>query len=651
MVMWSKMKISLKIGITLVAFSLLIASIGYISLDHLNKIAEPLTKDIPESITELVEASRLGGQAELLRNYDEVLSQSAENYVLTQDKIWEERYKQLEPELAKQIKTVLEDSNESNRKNLQEIYEANRAIATMEYGSIELVNDGKQEAAINLLQSEEYLNKKSSYQESLREYEAISGSEYIKALANSTDVLTLTMTDAQKLVKESTQLFTLYVVIYIVIAAGLGFFLFRSVAKPVKSLRNATEKIASGQWNVKIDSKGNDEIHDLARSFKSMIDVVKKSEELLSAAEKKYRELYESSPDLYCTTDRGGIILDCNKSYSKRLGYTKEEVIGTSLFNYAADIKAIKNSFDAWNQTGNVISDEIWLMTKDGTTFPTLFGANNLYDENGNLIGSNTIIKDISEIYDARKKIEMQTVMELQLAELKKLEKAKDEFISMMTHELKTPLTPIFGYCDMLKEPGLLGNLNPVQLNSINRISESARRLGRLIGEILEAQKLEMGSMKFDKQELDVTKLMSEIHNDYIQLMKEKQIRIINYTEEKLTLKSDGNRIRQVIDNMVLNSIDFMPEKDGEISIGAVRVDDQIVFHVKDNGMGIPQDELDKIFVKFYQVDTSHTRKHPGTGLGLSICKGIVEGLGGKIWVESEFGKGTNFYFSIPQEK
>lgn len=645
------MKISLKIGIILVAFSLLIAAIGYISLFQLNKIAEPLTKDIPESITKLVEASRLGGQTELFRSYNVILSKSAENYALTQDKTWEERYKQLEPELDQQIKAAIEDSNEETKESLLAIDEANRAIVEIEFRSIDLVNDGKQEDAISLLQSDKYLEQESNYEQRLREYEAVSGSEYIKALAASTEVLTSTITDAQKLVKDSTKLFSFYVLIYIIIAAGLGFFLFRSVTKPVKSLRNATEKIASGHWDVKIDSKGDDEIHDLARSFKSMVEIVKKSEELLSAAEKKYRELYERSPDLYCTTDREGTILDCNNSYSKRLGYTKEQVIGTSIFNYAVDIKAIKNSFDVWKEAGNVISDEIWLMARDGTTFPTLFSANNLYDENTDLIGSSIIIKDISEIYEARKKIERQAVMELQLAELKKLEKAKDEFVSMMTHELKTPLTPIFGYCDMLKEPGLLGNLNPVQLNSVNRISQSSRRLGRLIEEILEAQRLGMGNMKFDKQEFDVTKLMTEIHNDYTQLMKEKQIKIINYTEEKLTLKSDRNRIRQVIDNMVLNSTDFMPEKDGEISIGAVRVEGEIVFHVKDNGTGIPQDELDKIFVKFYQVDTSHTRKHSGTGLGLAICKGIVEGLGGKIWVESELGKGTSFYISIPHEK
>jgi len=645
------MKISLKIGITLVAFSLLIASMGYISLTQLNKIAEPLTKDIPKSITELVEASRLGGQAELIRNYYEILSQSAENYALTQDKIWEERYRQLEPELDKQIKATIDEGNEKDKENLVGIYETNRLIVEMEYRSIDFVNNGNQSDAISLLQSDKYLEQKSNFEQHLREYETKSGSEYINALNASVEVLTLTMVDVQKLVKETTQLFSFYILIYVIIAAGLGFFLFRSVAKPVKNLRNATEKIAGGEWDVKIDAKGDDELHDLARSFKSMVDAVKKSEDLLFAAERKYRELYESSPDLYCTTNMDGIIMDCNNSYSKRLGYTKREIVGTPIFNYAADIEAVKNSFKTWKREGHVMSSEIWLKTKDGTTFPTLLSASNLVDENGNLVGSNTIIKDISEIYESRKKIERQAVLELQLAELTKLEQAKDEFATMMTHELKTPLAPIFGYCEMLKEPGLLGSLNSVQLDSVNKISESAIRLKQLIGDVLEAQRLGMGSMKFEKEEFDVTKFMNEVHKDYFRLMKEKQIQIVNYTEEKLTLKSDKNRIRQVIDNLVLNSADFIPNENGMISIGAIGVDDKIVFHVKDNGIGIPEAELDKIFVKFYQVDTSHTRKHPGVGLGLAVCKGIVEGLGGKIWVDSELGKGTSFYFSIPREE
>src|SRR5437588_1887849 len=191
------------------------------------------------------------------------------------------------------------------------------------------------------------------------------------------------------------------------------------------------------------------------------VNSLRESEDLYSRSEKKYREIYENSPALYRTIDTQGIIIDCNKSYAERLGYTKKEVIGQSIFTHSSDddIEAMKESFETWKRTGNVKNREIWFKTKDGTTFPTLISANNLYDENGILIGSNTIIKDMSESYEARKKIESEALMRLQFEKIKKLEKLKDEFASMITHELKSPLTPIMGRCEMLKEPGLLGDL------------------------------------------------------------------------------------------------------------------------------------------------------------------------------------------------
>ena len=388
-----------------------------------------------------------------------------------------------------------------------------------------------------------------------------------------------------------------------------------------------------------------------ALSFKSMENSARKSEGAHSNSEKKYRDLYENSPALYRTINTDGIIIDCNKSYAERLGYTKEDVIGTSIFNHSADndIDAMRESFETWKQSGSVKNREVWLKTRDGTMFPTLISANNLYDEYGTLIGSNTIIKDISEIYEARKRKEREALMELQLAEIKKLDKLKDEFASMITHELKSPLTPVMGYCQMLQKPGLLGNLNSGQLDAANKIYQNAHRLEHLIRDVLEAQKLEMGRMKFNKKEFDATEFMAGIHNEYLSLVKEKEINFVDSTEEKLNLTSDINRIRQVFDNLILNAIDFTPEKKGKIEIGARSEDGKVVFYVKDNGTGIPKDTQSTMFRKFYQVDTSLTRKHAGTGLGLVVCKGIVEGLGGTIWFESQSGLGTSFYFTIPK--
>jgi PAS domain S-box-containing protein len=450
--------------------------------------------------------------------------------------------------------------------------------------------------------------------------------------------------EMEELIKSSTQIVLLGIFIFIVMAGTLSF-LIRSVTNPVRKLRDAADKIARGDLDVKIYNKGINEVRDLTISFNTMANKLRN-------LNSRYKNLYESSPSLYRTINVDGIIVDCNKSYAERLGYMMEEVIGTHYNKYTApkDVWAMKHSFETWELTGVSKNIEIWLKTRDGTTFPTLISINNFYDEKGNLIGCNNIIEDISEIYEARKTREKDVIMELQLAEIKKMEKLKDGFASMMTHELKTPLTPIMGHCEMLKEPGLLGDLNQDQLDSINKISENALRLERLIGDVMLAQRLEIGQMNFDKQKFEVTKLMSDIHNDYSQTMKEKQIEFVNSTQENLSLWTDKNRVRQIIDNLIQNAVDFTPKNNGRIEIGARSEDSKVVFYVKDNGMGIPKEVQPNMFKKFYQVDASHRRKHTGTGLGLVICKGIVEGLGGGIWFESEPGKSTSFYFSIPEE-
>ncbi len=114
-------------------------------------------------------------------------------------------------------------------------------------------------------------------------------------------------------------------------------------------------------------------------------------------------------------------------------------------------------------------------------------------------------------------------------------------------------------------------------------------------------------------------------------------------------MKSDTPRLSQVFSNLINNSIDFIPKNKGKIEINAQKKDGEVLFSVKDNGLGMTLETQKSLFQKFYQADTSIRRKHGGTGLGLAICKGIVEGLGGKIWLESEVGKGTNVYFTIPR--
>jgi signal transduction histidine kinase len=157
-----------------------------------------------------------------------------------------------------------------------------------------------------------------------------------------------------------------------------------------------------------------------------------------------------------------------------------------------------------------------------------------------------------------------------------------------------------------------------------------------------------MKKMTFLITEFSLEGFMDELKENNNHLMKTKNIEFIVKCPKNLILNTDKQRLRQVLDNLIRNSVDFVPSKDGKISVEAKIKEQNIVFAVHDNGPGIPKEKQLNIFKKFYQIDTSATRKHGGTGLGLVICKGIAEGLKGKIWLESEPGKGTSFFIYLP---
>lgn len=231
--------------------------------------------------------------------------------------------------------------------------------------------------------------------------------------------------------------------------------------------------------------------------------------------------------------------------------------------------------------------------------------------------------------------------------ELNDRDKSKGEFVAMITHDLRTPLVPIQGYADILLS-GRLGELNDEQKVRLKIIKSSTETLLRMIKDLLDVQKLEMGQLKFDKK----THSLSELIKDIVLKMKETTDKhgITVLTElSDVSCFCDKERIEQVLINLILNSVDFVPEKDGTITITLDKENNHANIIIKDNGIGIDKENLDKIFVKFYQIDTSTTRERSGSGLGLSICKGIIENHNGKIWAKSDgIGKGTEFHILLP---
>jgi two-component system phosphate regulon sensor histidine kinase PhoR len=236
-----------------------------------------------------------------------------------------------------------------------------------------------------------------------------------------------------------------------------------------------------------------------------------------------------------------------------------------------------------------------------------------------------------------------------QLKELTKLEIEKGDFLSLVSHELRTPLTPIMGFCEALMDPTISGELTSRQRNLVEKIFRNATRLQEVVNDLIDAQNLDLQKMKFEFKDVNITELMERIQIKFQNVMKEKQIQFTNTTTEQVSTSTDGGKLEQVFKNLILNAVDFVPKEGGRIEFGAKTNNDEVLFYIKDNGIGIPLEKQKNLFKKFSQTDTSITRKHGGSGLGLTICKGIVEAHGGKIWVKSEPGKGTTFYFTIPR--
>jgi signal transduction histidine kinase len=254
-------------------------------------------------------------------------------------------------------------------------------------------------------------------------------------------------------------------------------------------------------------------------------------------------------------------------------------------------------------------------------------------------------------------------------------DRAKEEFISMVSHELRTPLAPMKLYSEMLLQPKIMGVLNEKQKRAVERIYKSILKQEQLVEDILDVFKIDMGHLRLLKQEIDIFQLISEIVNDLKPFTIEKQIEI-TYDIKILSIKTvfcDRGRIEQVFANLIKNSVDFVPEGTGKIIVKAQETQDTvsnndssntangktksnfdtmaIVFSVEDNGIGIPPEDADRPFKKFYQIDTSATRKHGGTGLGLAICKGIVEAHGGKIWIDKNYVGGAAIRFTISSNR
>ncbi|UCC20507.1 MAG: HAMP domain-containing histidine kinase [Promethearchaeota archaeon] len=230
--------------------------------------------------------------------------------------------------------------------------------------------------------------------------------------------------------------------------------------------------------------------------------------------------------------------------------------------------------------------------------------------------------------------------------ERKEIDNAKSEFLSITSHELRSPMTPMKAQLQMMTE-GYFGKLNKKQKESIHIITRNADRLDSIICDFLEISRIEAAHLKFNFIETDITKLIDETVQFMNGFATEKNIKLKAETGEIPIIEADPDRITQVLRNLINNAIKFS-KKDSTVEISAYRKNNEILFSVRDYGIGLSPENQIKIFEPFYQVEYANRRSHGGTGLGLAICRGIVESQKGKIWVDSKPESGSKFYFTFP---
>lgn len=232
--------------------------------------------------------------------------------------------------------------------------------------------------------------------------------------------------------------------------------------------------------------------------------------------------------------------------------------------------------------------------------------------------------------------------------ELDNVSKIKLDFLSHMYHELRTPLTSIKAYCDILLM--LEDEEKETREEFLQYIIEECNRLVRMINNILDASKMESGKMEWYFHPVNLTEVVPDSVNIMRNIAQNKGLSLeMNISEKLPSVRGDRDKLVQVITNLLDNAIKFT--KEGEIVVGAELLDNEVKLYVSDTGIGIAAENQEIIFGKFNQVGDILTSKPPGSGLGLSICREIVNYHGGRIWVESDVGVGSTFYFTLPITK
>ncbi|MGA9288289.1 MAG: cell wall metabolism sensor histidine kinase WalK [Anaerobacillus sp.] len=411
--------------------------------------------------------------------------------------------------------------------------------------------------------------------------------------------------------------------IALVLTGLLGIIISRTITRPISDMRKQALVMARGDFTRKVKVYGEDEIGQLALAFNDLTRRLQEANAITEGERRKLTSVLAYMTDGVIATDREGMIILMNDRAEEMMSVSRETVLGTSL-KQILKFSEEKTWDDVYNGPDSMILD----LSDEHQTFIMRVNFSIIHKEDGPINGLIAVLHDITE--------------------QEQLEQERREFVVNVSHELRTPLTTMRSYLEALQDGALQdAEIAPRFLSVAQNETE---RMIRLVNDLLQLSKMDKKETRLEFTELDFVEMFDHVL-DRFEMSKRENIEIVRQLPRvAIYTRVDKDKMTQVLDNILSNAIKYSPDG-GTITARCWTIGKKIRISISDEGVGIPKNNLSKIFDRFYRVDKARSRQIGGTGLGLAIAKEIIHAHHGDVWAESKWGQGTTIYFTLPYNR